>query len=71
MQIQLKPGSLPVVVRVRKYPVEQLEFLSRFVGELVANRHAFRNPNATWCAAPLLVPRKTLGIFFSLSIYGL
>jgi hypothetical protein len=43
---------------VRKYPQEQREFLSRFVTELVANGHAVRNPHATWCAAPLLVPKE-------------
>jgi Reverse transcriptase (RNA-dependent DNA polymerase) len=63
MRIQLKPDAQPVRVRVRKYPVEQREFLSRFVGELVANGHAFRNPHATWCAAPLLVPKEGAGNF--------
>jgi Reverse transcriptase (RNA-dependent DNA polymerase) len=63
MQIHLKPGALPARVKVRKYQVEQRELLSRLVGELVANGHAFRNPNATWCAAPLLVPKEGPGNF--------
>jgi hypothetical protein len=58
MHISLRPGANPVRVRVRKYPQEQREFLSRFVTELVANGHAVRNPHATWCAAPLLVPKE-------------
>jgi hypothetical protein len=57
MKISLHPGAVPVRVRVRKYPHEQREFLSRFVAELVANGLAVRNPHATWCAAPLLVPK--------------
>jgi hypothetical protein len=63
MRIQLQPGASPVRAKVRKYPLEQREFLSSFVGELVTNGHAFRNPYATWCAAPLLVPTAGPGNF--------
>jgi hypothetical protein len=62
-RIQLKLGAHPVRVRARKYSVEQPEFLSRFVGELVSNGHAFRNPHATRCAALLLLPKDGAGNF--------
>lgn len=55
MDIRVKPGSLPVRVRVRRYPPEQREFLSRYVRELVDMRFLNPSPHAKWQCAPLLV----------------
>jgi hypothetical protein len=63
MQISLQPGAAPVRVRVRKYPVEQRAFLTGFVNELVSHGLEYRNPHATWCCAPLLVPKEGPGGF--------
>ena len=57
LEVRLKPGAVPVRVRVRRYSEEQRNFLSHFIKELEAAGLVYRNPRATWCAAPLLVPK--------------
>jgi hypothetical protein len=56
--IRLESGAKPVRVKLRRYAPAQRQFLKRFLNELVAAGHAFRNPNATWCCAPLIVPKQ-------------
>jgi RNase H-like domain found in reverse transcriptase/Reverse transcriptase (RNA-dependent DNA polymerase)/Integrase core domain/Integrase zinc binding domain/Chromo (CHRromatin Organisation MOdifier) domain len=58
LQIRLKKEAKPVRVKLRRYPEAQAVFLRKFVGELIATGLAYRNPTATWCSAPLLVPKS-------------
>jgi hypothetical protein len=58
MVIRLESGAKPVSVELRRYAPVQRQFLKRFVNELVAAGHAFLNPNATWCCAPLIVSKQ-------------
>ena len=57
MEIKLKKDPKHFRSKVRKYPHEQREFLKSFVDELIANGHAYRNPNSSWCCAALVVPK--------------
>jgi hypothetical protein len=56
--VKLRAGAVHVRVKLRRYPQPQQEFLQRFVNELVLNGMAYRNPNSSWCSAPLLVPKS-------------
>ena len=53
----MQEGAQPVRVKLLRYTAEQRDFLRRFVGRLLENDLANRNPRATWCSAPLLVPK--------------
>lgn len=57
MKIQLKTDAAPTRVKLRRYPPEQCELLKQLVNTLVENGHGYRNLNATWCSAPLIVPK--------------
>lgn len=58
MKIQLWKDANPTRVKVRRYLHEQREFLRRSVDTFVENGHAYRNLNATWCSAPLIMLKE-------------
>ena len=57
MKIELKPDSVPVKVRARRYPPQQRSFLNKYVDELVRMGYFIPNPDASWQAAPHIVPK--------------
>lgn len=63
LSIQLKPNSVPVHVKPRRYPPQKREFLRRYTAEL--QRMGFIKPavKTDWVAAPLIVPTKPPAMF--------
>jgi hypothetical protein len=53
--IKLQQGAVPVRVKLLRYTPPQKEFLRVSVSELERNGLVYRNPAASWCAAPVLV----------------
>lgn len=58
MRVQLKEHARPVIVKARRYPGEQREWLDKMMGLLVEYGIVNPNPNATWAAAPLIVKKN-------------
>jgi hypothetical protein len=63
--IRLKPGAVPVRVRLRRYSQEKHDFLALFVKTLEEAGMVYRNPSAAWCSAPLLVQSPSRPNFVS------
>lgn len=63
MKIEVDPNKRPVKVKVRRYPPEQRLFLDKYINRLVELGFLVPNPNATWQAAPHLVPKDSKAMF--------
>ena len=57
MRISLLPDAPPCITKLRRYPVEQREYMSKFVHTLLEYGFAIPNANAEWASAPLLVQK--------------
>ena len=57
MKIRLVPNCKPVKAKARRYPGEQRAFLTKYVDRLLEMGFVVNNPNASWQAAPLMVPK--------------
>lgn len=58
MKIRLDETKEPVKVKVRKYPVEKCKFSNEYLSQLVSLEFLKPCPQATWQAAPHLVPKE-------------
>lgn len=63
MKIDLDPRKKPVKSKVRRYPPRQRKFLNKYIETLVEYGYWIPNPNATWQAAPHLVPKNSKAEF--------
>lgn len=59
MKINIQKDSTPVRFKVRRYPVEQAEFLKAFIAKLETMNFIYRNPESTWASAPLIIPKPS------------
>lgn len=57
MRIEIDASKQPVKSKVRRYPVDQRKFLNKYVEKLVEYGFFFENNEATWQAAPHIVPK--------------
>lgn len=68
MKIELQANKRPVKAKARRYPAKQRAFLNKYVDQLVSMGFLIPNANATWQAAPLLVPKPNSKAQFRLAI---
>ena len=57
MRISLLHDATPCLTKLRRYPAEQREYMSKFVDTLLEFGFAKPNANAEWASAPLLVQK--------------
>lgn len=63
MKLQIDPSKLPVKVKVGKYPIVQRKFLDMYLSQLLSLEFIKPCPQASWQAAPHLVPKDSKFLF--------
>lgn len=58
MRVNLKPNSIPVRSKQRRYHPKKKEFLTRYVNQLLKLGFVKKSSAPAWVSAPLIVPKR-------------